>query len=306
MGIWEITRYLFRAEYWVGLWIGAVATVVLWYDPALSPRLSTIALTFVFSGTLYSTGFLANAIGDRELDPHYQSSKRLIAKTVEHVGIRPLLTILSLALVVGLALGIWLSLLLSTTIPLLLAGIGIVAGVGYSLPPLRWKERGFLFHALSLGLSAFFLPFYLVAGILYGSFSNEILLIAFGYTITHYGMEIGNQLKDYKRDRENGIFTLPSRSPLVSCGVGFILIMFGLSIEVVLFSRLFQLSANQLGFIAVILFTTHAPPLRKYGLALKNLGGNISLFSELNYARWQTLGMIGYLLTASIIRIWSS
>lgn len=300
---WAPPLRLFRAEYWLGLWTGCLAQLVLWYRPSTGPGLDILVLVLAYSGFLYSSGFLANAIGDRELDRAYPGFKREISAAVETVGMKRLISWMVVLIILGLGLGFWVSCRLSSAVPFALGIIGTVAGLGYSLPPLRWKVRGFASHAISLSVSAYYVPTFLVVGTLNGAYTAKIGLLALGYSLAHYGMEIGNQLKDYAQDRVYGIHTLPFRSCGLSCLVGLALVITGIATETIMLLRLFQPVAWQAIVVVVGVLVAHLESIVFFVTGATRPAFISQRADRLEYARWLTVGMVGRLLVALLLRL---
>lgn len=296
--------FLFRAEYFAGLGVGALATLILWYHPAHGPRILAIAATFGYAGMLYLCGFLANAIGDRQLDRRYSSEKRKIAEAIDALGAPGARALLGTMLLISLLLGGVACALLGSWIPLALGVIGIPAGIGYSLPPLRFKERGFLAHLLTLSFAAFFLPMFLLCGMLNGAYTVDLACLAAGYGAAHYGLEIANQIKDFEQDQRHGVRTLPAGSPIQGCRVALILLIAGTATEALFLYRIFALAPAPAVAMTAILTGTHFAPAWIYWSALREGPHLVEKFRTLKYARWQALAMAGYLLAAMTIRVW--
>lgn len=301
--LWTIISRLYRAEYFVGLWIGAIATAVLWFRPASSPPPGMCLVAYTYSGLLYSTGFLVNAIGDRNVEIHYTNFKQDIAQTVMDIGPRRLMRIIVITCLVAMGLGLWCSIHINSATPIVLGGVGIVTGIGYSLPPLRFKVRGFCCHALTLSLSAFFLPMFLITGFLFGEFNATIGLLSFGYALAHYGLEIGNQMQDAEQDAQLGIQTVPSASSTISSSIGIMLLVCGVALETLFLSRLFSLHAWRLGLVASLLAAGYIEPLIDYSRLIAYPAEEPKILVGHYYARWQTFSMLGYLGAAILIRV---
>lgn len=296
---------ILRHEYFIGLWIGCFATLILWYRPDVSPPISTVLLTLLFSGIFYLCGFLANSIWDAELEIAYLNEKHELAQGVYRTGKQRLLSLLIIGLGVSLLLSIWLSTLLASFVPVFLFFLGCLLGIGYSAPPVRWKERGFLLHALSLGISAFLLPVLLLVGVLNNGFTWQILLLAIGYACTQYGLEIGNQMKDYEYDKVRGIMTLPLDSLRVSGAIGLLLLLVGNTIVVVMLAAIFELPLKLIIIIAALELIFHFGAIISYTRAmLKKDKHHIQrAFLNLNYSGWQTQSMLGLLIISILVRL---
>ena len=295
---------VFRHEYFFGQTVGWFAIFFLWYRPEVSPDFLTIALTLLFSAILYLCGFLANSIWDAELEIEYANEKRQLAQSVYETGKKRLLAMLLLGLCISFLLSLWLSIRLDTYIPTLFFLIGTLMGVGYSAPPLRWKERGFLLHAFTLGTAGMMLPMLLIVGVLNNGFDWQILLLSLGYTLTLYGLEIGNQMKDYAFDKERGVKTLPFSSLWANGVSGGLMLISGILIVTFMLGEIFSLTSTLIIMVAVLAIFFHHRPLKRYlkVLSEENKVDIQNSFENLNYAGWQTQSMVGYLFIAALIR----
>jgi 4-hydroxybenzoate polyprenyltransferase len=295
---------LFRHEYFLGQAVGWFAIFLLWYRPEISPDIFTIALTLLYSAIFYLCGFLANSIWDADLEIEYANEKRQLAQSVYKTGKKRLLAMLLLGLFISFLLSLWLSIRLGSYIPTGFFLIGSLMGVGYSAPPFRWKERGFLLHAFSLGISGMMLPMLLIVGVMNNGFDWQVLLLALGYTLTLYGLEIGNQMKDYAYDKERGVKTLPFNSLRANGVSGGLFLLSGLTIVIYMLGEIFSLAATLILLVALLAIFFHHRPIISYLSTLSERNGvNIqSLFENLDYAGWQTHSMLGYLFIAVLIR----
>ena len=284
--------------------MGWFAIFVLWYRPEVSPDLFTISLTLLFSAILYLCGFLANSIWDAELEIEYANEKRQLAQSVYETGKKRLLAMLLLGLCISFLLSLWLSIRLDSYIPSIFFLIGSLMGVGYSVPPLRWKERGFLLHAFTLGTAGMMLPMLLIVGVLNNGFDWQILLLSLGYTLTLYGLEIGNQMKDYAFDKERGVKTLPFNSLRANGVSGSLILISGILIVIFMLGEIFTLTSTLIIMVAVLAIFFHHRPIKNYLKALSE-GNEVNIqssFENLDYAGWQTQSMVGYLSIAALIR----
>jgi 4-hydroxybenzoate polyprenyltransferase len=295
---------VFRHEYFLGQTVGWFAIFILWYRPEVSPGFFTITLTLLFSAIFYLCGFLANSIWDAELEIEYANEKRQLAQSVYETGKKRLLAMLLLGLCISFLLSLWLSIRLDSYIPTLFFLIGSLMGVGYSAPPLRWKERGFLLHAFSLGTAAMMLPMLLIVGVLNNGFDWQILLLSLGYTLTLYGLEIGNQMKDYAFDKERGVKTLPFSSLWANGVSGSLILISGILIVIFMLGEIFTLTSTLIIMVAVLAIFFHHRPIKSYLKALSE-GNKVNIqssFENLDYAGWQTQSMVGFLSIATLIR----
>jgi 4-hydroxybenzoate polyprenyltransferase len=157
---------------------------------------------------LYFMGFIINAYTDQEIDKNYTIFKNKIPDAVALIGrgnIR--------ALIVGQILGAFLitvhiSYVMGSWIPLALVAAGTFFGVGYSLPPLQFKVRGWL-HAVSLIISAFLVPALYLLYIIAGAITLAPVILVVGFSLLHYGIAFANQAIDYLEDKTNGVNSPP-------------------------------------------------------------------------------------------------
>jgi len=295
---------VFRPEYFLGQTVGWFAIFILWYRPEVSPGFFTITLTLLFSAIFYLCGFLANSIWDAELEIEYANEKRQLAQIVYETGKKRLLAMLLLGLCISFLLSLWLSIRLDSYIPTIFFLIGSLMGVGYSAPPLRWKERGFLLHAFSLGTAGMMLPMLLIVGVLNNGFDWQILLLSLGYTLTLYGLEIGNQMKDYAFDKERGVKTLPFNSIRANGVSGSLILISGILIVIFMLGEIFTLTSTLIIMVAVLAIFFHHRPIKNYLIALSE-GNEVNIqssFENLDYAGWQTQSMVGFLSISALIR----
>jgi 4-hydroxybenzoate polyprenyltransferase len=293
---------ILRKEYFIGLWIGCISFFVLWYYPQYSPPPETILIGLLFMGAFYMCGFLANSIFDVNLEIHYENEKKAVAEAVQSLGKDFLVISLILGTILSLFLAIGLSIKINSYIPLLLFIIGGITGIGYSIPPLRWKMRGSFLHALSLGTSAFFLPAYLTIGLLRSTFESRSLGLGIGYAILHYGLEIGNQLKDASFDRKMGLHTLPFESIKKNSLVGLALLIIGIGLTCIFLWIIIRPSLALICLVILLELLFHTPAWIFYGKLIRNdKESNENLFT-LNYALWQNLSMVGLLLISVLLR----
>ena len=281
-----------------------MAILLLWYDPAKSPGYFIIVLTFSFAGLFYTCGFLANSIWDMELEDSYENEKREISQAVRQVGQNRLRHYLIIGVVASLGLSILVAWQINSWVPIALYGVGLFFGIGYSAPPLRWKERGPLLHAVSLGISTFFLPFYLVSGMLRGGFNKELLILGIGIALLHYGLEIGNQLKDWEYDKKRNIHTLPFRSVRGSCITGIACVIGGLFWTLAVLASLLDMNPLVFGLTSFVELAIHFPILIYYWKTVRTFTTqNTTMQTTLRYSQWQTSSMIGLLLVAFIVKL---
>jgi 4-hydroxybenzoate polyprenyltransferase len=205
---------IFRFEYLAATFPGM--TITLWLC-AKSPKellgraplegLAVVALViFACLGI--------NAIVDREIDGQYLTEKNQIASAVGAVGLARIWTIIAVMNVVALALTVDLCIQFQSWMPFALASAQALFAYGYSVPPLKFKLRGVLAHAISLALGVVALPFILSAYSYLGGVPAILAVFIVGFSVAQYGFEFANQALDYHEDKAAGLST-----PAVRLGV---------------------------------------------------------------------------------------
>ena len=174
----------------------------------LSP--TVIEAVAVFA-VLYLSGFIVNALADRDLDVKYDSFKREIGEATARLGAKRVRALLAAHLVVALALALHLSMVMRAPELFALAAAGTFLAMAYSLPPLHLKVRGVAAHAVALSLSAFAIPFLFLYRVAAGGVDPLGWGICAAFTLTHYGLTYTNQAYDYDLDLKEGVKTPPVR-----------------------------------------------------------------------------------------------
>ena len=160
---------------------------------------------------LYLTGFIVNALADRELDLKYDTFKREIGEATREIGPPRVRGLLVVHLAIAFALTVHLSVTLGAPELLALVALGTFLAMAYSLPPLHFKVRGVAAHALSLSLSAFAIPFLFLYRVAAGEIDAYGWGICAAFTLTHYGLTYTNQAYDFDADLREGVRTPPVR-----------------------------------------------------------------------------------------------
>lgn len=160
---------------------------------------------------LYVTGFIVNALTDRELDLKYDSFKREIGEATGLLGERKVKAILVAHLAAALAITIHLAVTLRAPALLALVSLGIFLALAYSLPPFHLKVRGVAAHAFALALSAFAIPFLFLYHVASGGIDAYGWMVCGAFTLTHYGLTYTNQAYDFDEDLKEGVRTPPVR-----------------------------------------------------------------------------------------------
>jgi len=269
---------------------------------------------------LYLSGFIINAIADKEIDKKYDNFKTSIPKSVDILGENALKAVIVGHVVVAIVLALHISIQMSSFIPIVLILIGVFFGLGYSVRPFHFKVRG-IWHGIALGSSAFFLPFLFLMFVIAEGFTLPLILFIVGFSFVHYGMEFGNQAIDYIEDRNSNVKTPPVRWGMIpSLIVALGCVIFGIVVEA---SSLYYiiLSKGSFTFIHPML-TTNVVYVGLLGIILagyymptKGLWQMLSTLKKsktiekgmptlkkiCNYARWQTSGIIGVAIVSAIL-----
>ncbi|UCG70145.1 MAG: UbiA family prenyltransferase, partial [Thermoplasmata archaeon] len=191
---------------------------------------------------LYLSGFIINALTDREIDAKYDTFKTSIPKSVELMGEKTLKTMIIVHVGVAIALSLHISLLMNSIWPIFLVLVGVFFGLGYSVKPFQFKVRG-IWHAIALGSSAFFIPFVFLMYVVAEGIPLILFVFMIGFSFVHYGMEFGNQAIDYVEDKASNVKTPPVRwgmMPSLKIALGFVILGIvteGWSLYYILLSR---------------------------------------------------------------------
>lgn len=176
-------------------------------DRLLAPLLWEGVAAFIL---LYFMGFIINAYSDQEIDRKYTIFKNRIPDAVELIGRRNIRLLIVGQIAAAAAISAHISYAMGSPVPLALVALGTFFGVGYSLPPLHFKVRGWL-HAVSLIISAFLVPACFLLFIVAGTVAPAPFVIIIGFSLLHYGIAFANQAIDYLEDRAGGVLSPPVR-----------------------------------------------------------------------------------------------
>lgn len=309
-----------RLEYAPGE-IPAMLTVLFLGSAAVSRFFDFIVIEalLVFL-LLYLSGFIINAITDKEIDTKYDTFKTSIPKSVDILGERTLWGLIIGHVVVSIVLAFHISLQMSNFLPLILVLLGVFFGLGYSVKPFHFKVRG-IWHAIALGSSAFFLPFIFLMFVVAEGIPFPLLAFIIGFSFVHYGMEFGNQAIDYIEDKAQNVRTPPVRwgmIPSLKIALGFVIVGIlteGYSLYHVLLSKgaftIFHpiLTTNVVFgiFMGIILIGYYIPTKGLWDM-LRTLeksetveDGMPTLKKICNYAKWQASGILGVAVVSGIL-----
>lgn len=205
---------VFRFEYLLAALPGVTIT---FFMSARSPGdlLKRAPIEGIVVGVLIIFSCLGiNAIVDREIDGQYQTEKTKIAGGVGVIGPARIWTIIALMNVIAFVLAVDLCIQFASWIPLALPLAQALCAYGYSVPPLQFKLRGVLPHALSLALATCFIPFIMSVYTFLGTVPAAMAGYLLGFAVLQYGFEFSNQALDYLEDKAAGL-----RTPAVRLGV---------------------------------------------------------------------------------------
>jgi 4-hydroxybenzoate polyprenyltransferase len=294
------------------LFLGS-ATVARFFDFIVIEALLAFML-------LYLSGFIINAITDKEIDTKYDTFKTSIPKSVDILGEKTLWGLIIGHVVVSIILAFHISLQMSNFLPLVLVLLGVFFGLGYSVRPFHFKVRG-VWHAIALGSSAFFLPFIFLMFVVAEGIPIPLLTFIIGFSFVHYGMEFGNQAIDYIEDKAQNVRTPPVRwgmIPSLKIALGLVILGIlteGYSLYHVLLSKgtftIFHpiLTTNVVFgiFMGIILIGYYIPTKGLWDM-LKTLeksetveDGMPTLKKICNYAKWQASGILGVAVVSGIL-----
>jgi 4-hydroxybenzoate polyprenyltransferase len=269
---------------------------------------------------LYLSGFIINAIADKEIDKKYDTFKTSIPKSVELLGEKTLKGVVIGHVAVAIVLAFHITLHMSSIIPIALVLIGVFFGIGYSIKPFHFKVRG-IWHGIALGSSAFFIPFLFLMFVIAEGFSLPLVLFIVGFSFVHYGMEFGNQAIDYVEDRNSKVKTPPVRWGMIpSLVVALGCVIFGIvaeasSLYYILLSKGSFTFVNPMLTTNVVYVVLLGIILAGYYIPTKGLWQMLSTLRKsktiekgmptlkkiCNYARWQTSGIIGVAIVSAIL-----
>lgn len=273
-----------------------------------------VLLSIAVFALLYVTGFLINAVTDREVDLKYGSFKRGIGQATGRMGDRKILLLVAAHVVAGLALTVELARRLGNPWLVPLVGAGVFLGLAYSAPPFSLKTRGVAAHALSLSLSAFTVPFLFLYVVARGTVDLPGLIVVGAFSVVGYSLEYANQAYDFTEDLEAGLAT-----PVVRLGL-----VRSLKLSVVAFTVALPVLAFSLAYLALsrpalsltlgdaarpaVVVGAVAAVLAGYAISLRGLARILRaaredatdtgalverVRKECNYSLWQSSGVTG-------------
>jgi len=268
---------------------------------------------------LYFTGFIINALADQEIDSKYDTFKTGISRGVDVLGPSTLKWMIFLKVTAAVLITVHISYMMADFVPLALTLVGLFFGLGYSIKPFRFKERG-VWHAISLAPSCFFIPFAFLIYVIGAGMSWPLVILMVGFTLVHYGMEFGNQAIDYIEDKEHGVLTPPVRWGMeTSLRVAVWMFVLGIFVElpalyVVLgekgvFTTLGAWFSMPIvfAFSAALLLAGYVYPFRNL-VRMHKLSKSTPVRDAMpaykklcKYSKWQASGILGMTFVATVI-----
>lgn len=270
---------------------------------------------------LFLSGFTINAYTDRKLDEGYDSFKKNISSSVRVLGARRLLHITIAQVVVAVFLSGIVAARMGEPLLFAMVLVGVFFGIGYSIKPLNFKERGSIWHAVALGTSIFFIPLLFLYWIAAGELTAFVVILAAGFSLVHYAMEYGNQANDYLEDRAANVMTPPVRLGIAQSlkiatymfVVGAIIV--GYSFVDLIFSNealMAHFSVAVLWLVVTVIWAILAagyylPARGLYRMwAISSVSEDIEadmplIKQQCHYSHWQTSGILGLVFVSLII-----
>jgi len=311
-----------RFEYWPGIAPGIVVPLLLGMT-SVEQLLSPVVLEMiVLCILLYFSGFIINSLADREIDKKYETFKTGISESVEFLGEAKVRKILAFQVITAIVLGIHIGLTLRNPWIFVLLGLGVLFGLGYSVKPFYFKVKG-IWHAVSLGSSAFFIPLMFIYLTVAKSVEILDIMLILGVTVAHYSMTMANQAADHLEDKQEGVLSPTVRLGLerslkwslimTTAGMIFIMVIVGAMYVSSGYSALFGLSIDGLPapaimlllvIVTIIISIGYYVPLKglvdllEYSRKPLPIEERMALIKKrINYSSWQASGIIGITVT---------
>lgn len=265
---------------------------------------------------LYFMGFIINAYTDQEIDRNYTIFKNKIPDAVALIGRRNMRLLIAGQIGAAFLISAHISYAMGSLLPVALVAVGTFFGVGYSLPPLHFKVRGWL-HAVSLILSAFLVPACFLLFIVAGSIAPAPLTIILGFSLLHYGIAFANQAIDYLEDRAGGVRSPPVRWGMErSLVIALVFILAGMALCFAgVYWFMVQDGSSVLGLSGVPLLLVLVPVIlagyyipvsglyRMYRATLtRPIEEAVRYMKDIcNYSQWQASGITGLMFATAIL-----
>ena len=319
----QVMAYLHtcRYEYFPGEAPAMLVPIFMAAQPGQPLFTLDLILGLVAFLLLFLSGFTINAYTDRKLDSGYDSFKRNISSSVSVLGAKKLLYLTIAQVVVAVILSGIVAYRMGEPLLFAMVLVGVFFGIGYSIKPLNFKERGSIWHAVALGTSIFFIPLLFLYWIAAGGLTLFVVILAFGFSLVHYAMEYGNQANDYLEDRAANVMTPPVRLGIArSLKVATYMFVIGAAIVAYSFGYLIftneallaHFSTAGLWLVVMVIWAILAAgyflPVR--GLyrmwAISAVSTDIEkdmplIKQQCNYSHWQTSGIMGLVFVSIIV-----
>ena len=265
---------------------------------------------------LYFMGFILNAYTDQEIDGKYTIFKNKIPDAVKLIGRGNIKALIAGQTLAAFLITAHISYVMGSWLPLALVALGAFFGIGYSIPPFQFKVRGWL-HAVSLIISAFFVPAVFLLYIIAGTVTLAPVMLIVGFSLLHYGIAFANQAIDYLEDKASGV-----RSPPVLWGmerslkVALATIVVGAFVEFAgLYYFIVPSGASLLGIsglplvlllVPVVLAGYYVPVRGLYRMYRATLTRPIDeavryMKDICHYNQWQASGITGIMLAVALV-----
>jgi 4-hydroxybenzoate polyprenyltransferase len=313
-----------RYEYWPGLAPGLLVPILYGLSSLEQLLTPVIIEMIIICILLYFSGFVINSLADRELDKKYNTFKSQISEAVDLLGIKRVKGILAFQVITAILLSLHLSVVLGNPWLFILVCTGAFFGLGYSVEPFYFKVKG-IWHAISLGLSAFFIPLMFIYLIVAETIDLYGILLIIGVSIAHYSLAMANQAADHLEDQKEGVLTPPVRLGLektlkwslyvTTAGMIFIILVIG----AIYFNSVAETASGSqglpfytfslmFGMVALIIGIGYYVPLKGLRDLFIISGDSIPMEdrmerigNRINYASWQASGIIGVAITLGIL-----
>ncbi len=189
---------------------------------------------------LFNVGDMVNCLCDRDIDV---AQKSYLAKAVTELGVGNVLSQIIFTSIAAIVLAIHLSWQLHKPYLTWVTLLALFVAVSYSVPPIRFKNRGHL-QILWLLLGLFVLPMLFSCLIVDCTIQPITISIIVSYAIIQTGIVLVNTAEDFLEDRGFGINTA-----IVSAGLrrGISYAAFMAAFGVITLFPLFALLLNELG-----------------------------------------------------------
>ena len=267
---------------------------------------------------LFFSGFIINALADREVDSKY---KTFVSDSVNILGEKTMMGLLISHVAIALLLALHLSIAYNNYWLFTSVVIATFFGLAYSVKPFHFKIRGALqFSLMIFSIIMVSLVYYVIGG----TPTIPVLFVFLSFLIVHHGIELVNQTQDYIEDKEVGLRTPAVRWGITNTlGASLVLTITGIILGFVGFYILFRNLSSltiigiTIGFevlfavtLIVLLIAYYIPLKGTYRfilMSLKHISNEEKIKiirNQLNYPRWQLTGILGITFVTTLFFIW--